>query len=244
MLFDILTIFPDFFVSPLKEGVVGRAIARGIVKVRMVDLRDFTEDRHKTVDDRPYGGGEGMVMKPEPIYRAVERLKCEPPTPKIVILSPRGKILDHAFACELAKMERLLLICGRYEGVDERIHRHIVDIELSIGDYILSGGEPAALVVIDAVTRLMPGVLGCATSASRDSFADGLLEYPQYTRPFEFLGEKVPEILISGDHARIARWRREQSLAITLKRRPDILTVAKLNDEDKIFLKKIGWMER
>jgi tRNA (guanine37-N1)-methyltransferase len=244
MLFDILTIFPDFFISPLREGVIGRAIARDIVSVRTVDLRGFTEDRHRTVDDRPYGGGEGMVMKPEPICRAVERLKCEPPPPTVVILSPRGRVLDHAFACELAGMKRLLLICGRYEGVDERVHRHLVDMELSIGDYVLSGGEPAALVVIDAVTRLIPGVLGCETSASSDSFADGLLEYPQYTRPFEFSGEKVPEILMSGDHARIARWRREQSLAITLKRRPDMLDIARLDDEDRVFLNKMGWIQR
>lgn len=244
MLFDILTIFPVFFSSTLREGVVGRAIARGIVRVRTVDLREFTEDRHRTVDDRPYGGGEGMIMKPEPISMAVERLKCEPPPPSVVMLSPRGRVLDHAFACELATMERLLLICGRYEGVDERVHRHLVDMELSIGDYVLSGGEPAALVVIDAVTRLIPGVLGCETSASSDSFADGLLEYPQYTRPFDFLGEKVPEILKSGDHAKIIRWRREQSLAITLKRRPDMLTVARLDDEDRVFLQKMGWIQR
>lgn len=240
MFFDILTIFPGFFISPLREGVAGRAITRGIVSVRTVDLRYFTEDRHRTVDDRPYGGGDGMVMKPEPICRAIESLKCEHQSSKVLMLSPRGRVLDHAFVCELAAMERLLLICGRYEGVDERV-RHLVDIELSIGDYVLSGGEPAALVVIDAVVRLIPGVLGCETSASSDSFADGLLEYPQYTRPFEFSGKKVPEILISGDHARIARWRREQSLAMTLERRPDMLATAQLDDADRVFLNKKGW---
>ncbi|MGB9712299.1 MAG: tRNA (guanosine(37)-N1)-methyltransferase TrmD [Dissulfurimicrobium sp.] len=244
MLFDILTIFPEFFSSPLREGVLGRAIERGIVKVRIVNLRDFALDRHRTVDDRPYGGGEGMVLKPEPIFRAVKMLRSEPPLPKVLLLSPRGRVLDHAFACELADMERLVFICGRYEGVDERIHRCLADIELSIGDYILSGGEPAALVVIDVLSRLIPGVLGCETSACKDSFSDGLLEYPQYTRPLEYMGIKTPEVLISGDHARIARWRREQSLALTMEKRPDMLAKARLNEEDMVFLNKIGWRGR
>ncbi|MDA8162895.1 MAG: tRNA (guanosine(37)-N1)-methyltransferase TrmD [Desulfobacteraceae bacterium] len=241
MLFDILTIFPGFFDSALQEGVLGRAIINGIVKVRAIDLRDFTADRHHTVDDRPYGGGEGMVMKPEPIYRAIETLKGEPPPPVTVLLSPRGRVLDQTFAAELAGLERLVLICGRYEGIDERIHDHFVDIEISIGDYVLSGGEPAALVVVDAVSRLMPGVLGCEASASSDSFSDGLLKYPQYTRPADFMGHRVPDVLMSGDHARIARWRRERSLAMTFKRRPDFLSVVRLDEKDAEFLNKMGW---
>ncbi len=241
MLFDIITIFPEFFSSPLKEGVVRRAIEARILKVRPVNLRDFTTDRHRTTDDRPYGGGEGMVMKPEPIYRALKMLGSQPPEPYVILLSPRGKLLNQLVASELARKHRLVLICGRYEGVDERIRERFVDLELSIGDYVLCGGEVAALVVIEVVSRLIPGVLGCGASAQRDSFSNGLLEYPQYTRPREFLGMKVPEVLLSGDHQKIARWRRQQALRITLERRPDLLRHASLDPEDIEYLKSLGW---
>ncbi len=243
MLFDIVTIFPNFFDSPLKDGVVRRAIEADILKVRTINLRDFTTDRHRTVDDRPFGGGEGMVMKPEPIYRALKVLKEEPPEARIILLSPRGKLLDQALAGELARFERLILICGRYEGVDERIREHCVDLELSVGDYVLSGGEIAALVLIEAVGRLIPGVLGCESSAEKDSFSDGLLEFPQYTRPRIFKGWEVPEVLMSGDHARIARWRREQSLGLTYEQRPELLNRAGLDENDIKYLRSLGWEE-
>lgn len=243
MLFDIVTIFPNFFDSPLKDGVVRRAIEADILKVRTINLRDFTTDRHRTVDDRPFGGGEGMVMKPEPIYRALKALKEEPPEARVILLSPRGKLLDQALAGELARFERLILICGRYEGVDERIREHCVDLELSVGDYVLSGGEIAALVLIEAVGRLIPGVLGCESSAEKDSFSDGLLEFPQYTRPRIFKGWEVPEVLMSGDHARIARWRREQSLGLTYEQRPELLNRAGLDENDIKYLRSLGWEE-
>ncbi len=241
MLFDILTIFPDFFSSPLGEGVISRALDAGIIQVNPVDLRDYTTDRHRTTDDRPYGGGEGMVMKPEPVYRALTALKSQKPRPKIIMLSPRGTVLNQVLVRELAELPRLTLICGRYEGFDERIREGFVDLEVSIGDYILAGGEAAALVVIEAVARLVPGVLGCGASAQKDSFSDGLLEYPQYTRPREFMGMDVPEVLLSGDHRKIARWRREQSLKITWQRRPDLLENACLDQEDLDYLKALGY---
>jgi tRNA (guanine37-N1)-methyltransferase len=243
MLFDIVTIFPHFFDSPLKDGVVRRAIEAAILKVRTFNLRDFTTDRHRTTDDRPFGGGEGMVMKPEPIYKALKVLKEEPPEARVILLSPRGKLLDQAMAVELAQLGRLILICGRYEGVDERIREHCVDLELSVGDYVLSGGEIAALVVIEAVSRLIPGVLGCESSAEKDSFSDGLLEFPQYTRPRIFKDWEIPEILMSGDHARIAKWRREQSLGFTYEQRPELLNRAKLDEKDIKYLRSLGWEE-
>lgn len=241
MLFDIITIFPHFFDSSLKDGVVRRAIEADILKVRTVNLRDFTTDRHRTTDDRPFGGGEGMVMKPEPIYKALDVLKKEPPEARVILLSPRGKLLDQALAGELAQLQRLILVCGRYEGVDERIREHCVDIELSVGDYILSGGEIAALVVIEAVSRLIPGVLGCESSAEKDSFSDGLLEFPQYTRPRVFNDWEVPEVLLSGDHAKIAKWRRKQSLGLTYEQRPELLHKARLDEKDIKYLRSLGW---
>jgi tRNA (guanine37-N1)-methyltransferase len=244
MLFDIVTIFPHFFDSPLKDGVMRRAIETAILKVRTVNLRDFTTDRHRTTDDRPFGGGEGMVMKPEPIYKVLKVLKEEPPEARVILLSPRGKLLDQALAGELAQLGRLILICGRYEGVDERIREHCVDLELSVGDYVLSGGEIAALVVIEAVSRLIPGVLGCESSAKKDSFSDGLLEFPQYTRPRVFKGWEVPEVLMSGDHTRIAKWRREQSLGLTYEQRPELLNRAKLDEKDIKYLRSLGWKEK
>lgn len=243
MLFDIVTIFPHFFDSSLKDGVVRRAIEADILKVRTVNLRDFTTDRHRTTDDRPFGGGEGMVMKPEPIYKALDVLKKEPPEARVILLSPKGKLLDQALVGELAQLQRLILICGRYEGVDERIREHCVDIELSVGDYILSGGEIAALVVIEAVSRLIPGVLGCGSSAEKDSFSDGLLEFPQYTRPRVFNDLEVPEVLLSGDHAKIAKWRREQSLGLTYEQRPELLHKARLDEKDIEYLRSLGWEE-
>ncbi len=240
MLFDIITIFPAFFESYMKEGIVRRALENGLLQIRPIDLREFTTDRHRTTDDRPFGGGEGMVMKPEPIFRALESLKKEGPA-HVVLLSPRGKVFTQQIAQDLAGKERLIIICGRYEGIDERISEWCVDLELSIGDYVLSGGEVAALVVIDAVSRLIPGVLGCADSAQADSFSNGLLEYPQYTRPRDFKGWKVPEVLLSGDHKAISRWRREQSLRITLERRPELLLQAPLSPDDISYLRSLGW---
>ncbi len=236
MTFDIITIFPEYFSSPLKEGVVGKAIAKGIISVRPINLRDFTKDRHKTTDDRPYGGGAGMVMTPEPLARAISHLKARDKVDRVILLSPRGKVFSHDMARQLSQLNHVILICGRYEGIDERIVEKMVDQELSIGDYVLSGGEPAALVVVDSVSRLVPGVLGCGESASSDSFADGLLEYPHYTRPRDFMGLSVPEVLLSGDHKRIAEWRRQQSLRLTLERRPDLLAKAELDDGDRRYL--------
>ena len=243
MLFDIVTIFPHFFDSSLKDGVVRRAIEADILKVRTVNLRDFTTDRHRSTDDRPFGGGEGMVMKAEPIYKALDVLKKEPPEARVILLSPRGKLFDQALAGELAQLQRLILICGRYEGVDERIREHCVDIELSVGDYVLSGGEIAALVVIDAVSRLIPGVLGCESSAENDSFSDGLLEFSQYTRPRVFNDWEVPEVLLSGNHAKIAKWRRKQSLGLTYEQRPELLNSARLDEKDIKYLRSLGWEE-
>ncbi|MEZ0328163.1 MAG: tRNA (guanosine(37)-N1)-methyltransferase TrmD [Dissulfuribacterales bacterium] len=240
MLFDILTIFPGFFSSPLQDGLLFKAIQKGLIQVRPINLRDFTHDRHNTVDDRPYGGGEGMVMKPEPIYEALEALRSEPLAPYVVLLSPRGRLFDQQMANEWAVLNRLLLVCGRYEGIDERV-TGFVNAEVSIGDYVLFGGEAAALVILEAVARLIPGVLGCETSSQRDSFSDGLLESPCYTRPPDFLGQRVPEVLLSGDHARISRWRREQSLLVTLQRRPDLLKRIELSETDREFLEKLGW---
>ena len=243
MLFNIITIFPHFFDSSLKDGVMGRAIEADILKIRTINLRDFTTDRHRTTDDRPFGGGEGMVMKPEPIYKALDVLKKEPPEARIILLSPRGRLFDQALAGELAQLQRIILICGRYEGVDERIREHCADIELSVGDYVLSGGEIAALVVIEAVSRLIPGVLGCESSAEKDSFSDGLLEFPQYTRPRVFNDWEVPEVLLSGDHAKIAKWRREQSLGLTYEQRPGLLYKARLDEKDIKYLRSLGWEE-
>ncbi len=241
MRFDVITIFPEYFGSPLETAVLKKAREKGLIEIRLVNLRDFAFDKHKMVDDRPFGGGEGMVFKPEPLYRAIEALRQEGPTPWIVYLSPQGRVLTQEIVKELYEKGRLVLICGRYEGIDERIREHCIDDEISIGDYVVFGGEVAALVIIEAVSRLVPGVVGCRDSVERESFSDGLLKYPQYTRPRDFRGWKVPEILLSGDHAQIAKWRRQKSLEITLKRRPDLLKKAKLTEEDRKFLQKLGW---
>src|SRR6266849_3433600 len=227
------------FGSPLAAGVLGRARARGLVELSLHQLRDYAGGRHLQVDDTPYGGGHGMVMKPEPLVTAIEHIAAAD-APRRILLSPQGIAFNHARARVLADERALLLICARYEGLDERVKVH-VDEELSIGDYVLSGGELAALVVLDAVARLLPGVLGNAASPADDSFATGLLEHPQYTRPEQFRGVRVPDVLLSGEHAAIARWRREQSLRLTLARRPDLLARAPLDAADRVFLRKRGW---
>ena len=227
--FDIITIFPDFFREVFDYGIIRRARAAGLVLIEAHDLRAFTSDKHHIVDDRPFGGGDGMVLKPEPIFAAVEKLtgaserESYDAKSRVVLLSPQGRVLTQAVATELAQAEHVVLICGRYEGVDERVAESLVTDEISIGDYVLSGGEPAAIVLVDAVVRLIPGALGNETSTVNESFAEGLLDYPHYTRPPEFRGMRVPEILLSGHHAQIERWRREQALKKTMRNRPDLL---------------------
>ncbi len=241
MQFDVFTLLPEVFQPYLDTSILQRARERGLIEVRLHNIRDHTHDRHRTTDDIPYGGGGGMVMKPEPLVEAVETvLGLQPgvlPDYPVILLTPQGRVFNQSIAAELAQRSRLALICGRYEGVDERV-RHLVSDEISIGDYVLTGGELPALLVIDAVSRLLPGVLGDPDGALDDSHASGLLEYPHYTRPPEFRGEPVPDVLLSGDHARIARWRREQSLLRTLERRPDLLEKADLSAADRKFLEE------
>jgi len=220
----------------LESSILQRACAKGLVQIHLHNIRDWTSDRHHTTDDTPYGGGGGMVMKPEPIFAAVESVLGAPPACPVFLLTPQGRVFNQRLAQELAQLPHLALISGRYEGVDERVRQHLISAEISIGDYVLTGGELPALILIDAISRLLPGVLGDPQGASKDSHAKGLLEYPHYTRPAEFRGWQVPEILVSGDHARVARWRREQSLLRTLKRRPDLLETAELDEQDRIFL--------
>jgi tRNA (guanine37-N1)-methyltransferase len=225
MQFHILTIFPDFFESPFRHGVVANAAEAGLIEIRIHDLRNWTHDRHRTVDDRPFGGGEGMLLKPAPIFEAVESIWPErSPGQRLVLLSAQGKRLDQAAARRLTGFRELFLICGRYEGVDERVAEHLADEELSIGDFVLSGGELAAALVIDSVARLLPGVLGNQDSTLRESFGDeGLLDCPQYTRPADFRGWKAPEVLLSGNHEEIRRWRRQVAREKTARNRPDLL---------------------
>ncbi len=239
MRFDIVTIFPSFFAGPLDHGIVRRAREAGIVDIAVHDLRNWTEDKHHVVDDRPFGGGAGMVMKPEPLVAAAETLRGAPETGRtlVVLTTPQGKLFDQSEARRLATAEHVVILCGRYEGVDERVVDAVVDEEISIGDLVLSGGELAACVVIDAVTRLLPGSLGCDRSAAEDSFEGDLLDCPHYTRPAEFRGMSVPDVLVSGNHAEIARWRRHQMLERTLRRRPDLLERAELDEEDQEFLR-------
>jgi len=239
MRFDVLTLFPELFSSFLKETILGRAVKAGLVDIRLVNIRSFAQGRHLVTDDRPFGGGEGMVMKPGPISRALELIDRTKDRSLVLLLTPQGRTFDQPLAWDLSRMEQIILICGRYEGVDERIRSNCVDMDLSIGDYVLSGGEMAAMVVIDAVSRLVPGVLGGEKSTQEDSFEDGLLEYPQYTRPRVFKNQEVPEILLSGDHEKIRVWRRTESLKRTLERRPDLLKKAKLTEEDKRILAKL-----
>jgi tRNA (guanine37-N1)-methyltransferase len=270
--FDIFTLFPGMFAGPLDESILARARERGLLSINLHNIRDYTTDRHHICDDTPYGGGGGMVMKPEPIVRAVETVLLRPPgwqlppedayinlppweadspaalpanTP-VILLSPQGRTFTQSVAHELSRYARLALICGRYEGVDERVRRQVVGDEISLGDYVISGGELAALVVVDAVTRLLPGALGYALGAHQDSHSpglDGLLEGPQYTRPPVFRGETIPPMLLSGHHAQIGRWRREQALLTTLQRRPDLLAAIPLTKFDRRFLAQHGWQE-
>jgi tRNA (guanine37-N1)-methyltransferase len=234
MQFDVFTLIPEAVQAYLASSILGRAQARGQIRIRLHNLRDYTHDRHRTTDDVPYGGGGGMVMKPEPVFEAVEAvLGDDLGVVPVILLTPQGRVFDQALAAGLAAYPRLALLCGRYEGVDERVRRHLASLEISIGDYVLTGGEIPALAIIDAVARLLPGVLGDAGAAADDSHAAGLLEYPHYTRPAEFRGWPVPEVLTSGDHARIAAWRREQSLRRTLERRPDLLRRAELTAADR-----------
>jgi len=225
MKFDIVTIFPKMVEGPLAEGIVARAIARGLLDVRVHDLRDFTTDRHRVVDDVPFGGGPGMVLKPEPLFTAVDRIREERGEPSGVILtSPDGEPLTHAVAERLSALDHVVILCGRYEGVDERVRVHLATEAISIGDYVLSGGELPALVIVDAVARLIPGVVGDAASVRGDTFqGEGLLDFPQYTRPAEFRGHRVPDVLLSGHHAEIEKWRRQQALERTRRHRPDLL---------------------
>ncbi len=230
--FTIVTLFPAMFESPLNHSILKKAQGKGLISIVLVNPRDYTTDRHRITDDYPYGGGQGMVMKPEPLVAAIEDVKIRMPRAKVILLSPQGRVFNQASAAELANEEELVLICGRYEGVDERV-KDFIDDEISIGDYTISGGEPAAIVVIDAVSRLVPGVLGNAKSAGDESFSNGLLEYPQYTRPEEFRGAKVPEALLSGDHEMIRQWRRQMSVQQTQKRRPDLVGRVDLSPEEK-----------
>lgn len=241
MRFDVFTLLPDVMTAYLQSSILGKAQETGLIEIVLHNIRDFAIDRHRTTDDEPYGGGGGMVLKPEPVFAAVEKLLGESTegTP-IILLTPQGRVFNQEIARELAEHDRLTLICGRYEGVDERVRSHLATDEISIGDYVLTGGELPALVVIDGVARLRPGVLGDDDAAAKDSHARGLLEHPHYTRPASFRGWKVPDVLVSGDHARVAQWRREQSLIRTLNRRPDLLDKAELDEADRILLDNLS----
>ncbi len=238
MRIDILTLFPAMFLGPLQESILKRAQEQGLLQIYVHQLRDYAFDRQQMTDDLPYGGGAGMVMKPEPIFRAVKALLPEPDTP-VILLSPQGRRLTQPRAQELAQQQRVLFICGRYEGVDERVREHLATEELSIGDYVLTGGELAAMVTIDALARWIPGVLGTGESAEQDTFASGILEGPAYTRPVEYRGLEVPSVLLSGNHAAIARWKREQALRRTWQRRPELLEKAVLSAEDREYLEHL-----
>lgn len=241
MRIEIITTIPQMIDAVTGESILGRARQRGLIEINAVNLRDYTHDKHRTTDDAPFGGGPGMVMKPEPVFEAVESLMARAPgsKPRIILMTPQGRRFDQKMAAELARESHVIMICGRYEGVDERIREHLATDEVSIGDYVLTGGELAALVIADAVSRLIPGVLGDETSPETDSFSSGLLEYPQYTRPVDFRGMSVPEVLVSGNHAKIAQWRREKSLERTFARRPDLLDSAPLTKEDKDFIRML-----
>ena len=239
MRFDLVTIFPGLCAGPLGEGIVRRAIDRGLVAVHVHDLRDHTTDRHRSVDDVSYGGGPGMVFKPEPIFRAVDAIRHDGPIDAVVLTSPQGRRFTQREAARLAGLRRVVLLCGRYEGVDDRVRSALATEELSIGDYVLSGGELAALVIVDAVVRLLPGAVGDEASVDVDSFSRGLLDFPHFTRPAEFNGLRVPDVLLSGNHADIRRWRKRESLARTLALRPDLLPSAELDDEEREILRAL-----
>ena len=239
MKFDIVTIFPRMVQAGLAEGVVSRGIAQGLIDVGVHDLREFTTDRHRSVDDMPYGGGPGMVMKVEPLVKAVESVREARGAGRVVLMSPQGRRFTQAEAVRFGHDGHVVLLCGRYEGVDDRVTTLLDADEISIGDFVLSGGELAALAVVDAVSRLVPGVVGDAASVQQESFADGLLDYPHYTRPAEFRGQKVPDVLVSGHHAEVRRWRKKAALARTLERRPDLLETAELDDESLKLLEEV-----
>jgi tRNA (guanine37-N1)-methyltransferase len=248
MQFEVFTLLPEVFPSYLDTSILKRARDRGLIRVNVHNIRDYTHDKHHTTDDTPYGGGGGMVMKPEPVFEAIETvlgIAAPPSTPEpasnipIILLTPQGRVFNQSIAKELSQHKKIALLCGRYEGIDERIRENLVTDEISIGDYVLTGGEIPALIVIDAISRLLPDVLGDPTGAEDDSHAMGLLEYPHYTRPPEFRGSKVPDVLTSGDHAKIDKWRREQALERTFRKRPDMLEKAELTKEDLKFLDKL-----
>jgi tRNA (guanine37-N1)-methyltransferase len=243
MQFEVFTLLPEVFPPYLESSILQRARQRGLIDVRIHNIRDYTHDRHHTTDDTPYGGGGGMVMKPEPVFEAVESVlgisSGQASSIPVILLTPQGRVFTQRVAEELARNKRIALLCGRYEGVDERIREHLVTDEVSVGDYVLTGGELPALLIIDAVSRLIPGVLGDPTGAEDDSHSMGLLEYPHYTKPSEFRGWKVPEVLLSGDHGRIEKWRREQALVRTFKKRPDMIEKAELSEEDQKIVKRL-----
>jgi len=239
MRFDVFTLLPEVFGPYLQASILEKAAQRGLIEVQLHNIRDYTHDKHHVTDDMPYGGGGGMVMKVEPLFEAVESVLGAPPACPVILLTPQGRVFDQTIAQELSVHKRIALVCGRYEGVDERVREGLTTDQISIGDYVLTGGELPAMILIDAVSRLLPGVLGDPDGAVDDSHASGLLEYPHYTRPPEFRGQTVPEVLLSGDHGKIARWRREQSLMRTLRWRPDLLANAPLDEADKKFLKRL-----
>ncbi len=240
MQFEIFTLLPEVFPPYLDTSILKRARERGLINVRLHNIRDYAHDRHHTTDDTPYGGGGGMVMKPEPLFEAVESILGPRPACPVILLTPQGRVFNQTVARELSAHEQIALICGRYEGVDERIRERLVTDQISVGDYVLTGGELPAMLVIDAVARFLPDVLGDPDGAADDSHATGLLEYPHYTRPPEFRGWNVPDVLLSGDHAKIEKWRREQSLLRTFQQRPDLLEKADLSEADKKFLEKLA----
>ena len=241
MRFDIFSLFPEVFPPYLNTSILKRAQEAGLLQVTTHDIRDWATDKHHTADDTPYGGGGGMVMKPEPVFAAVEAVLGSPPECPLILMSPQGRPFTQKIAFELAEQDHLALLCGRYESVDERIREHLVTDSISIGDYVLTGGELPALVLIDALTRLLPGALGDPEAPTNDSHATGLLEYPHYTRPPEFRGWGIPDVLLSGNHAKIDLWRRQESLRRTLIHRPDLLSHAELSEKDLAFLKELGY---
>jgi tRNA (guanine37-N1)-methyltransferase len=240
MQFDILTLFPGLFSGVFGESIVKRALDAGLVAINLHNIRDYATGRHRVTDDTPYGGGGGMIMKPEPIFAAVEHVLGEhKENVPIILLTPRGRTFSQRLARQLSSFDRLLLICGRYEGIDERVHQYLATDEISIGDYVLAGGEVPAMVIVESVTRLIPGVLGDPSASFEDSHAEGLLEYAQYTRPPVFRGHGVPDVLLSGHHAEIVRWRRQQALRCTRERRPELLRQARLTEEDRVYLQQL-----
>ncbi|MGH2581730.1 MAG: tRNA (guanosine(37)-N1)-methyltransferase TrmD [Anaerolineales bacterium] len=244
MRFDVFTLFPGLFPAYLETSILGRARQAGLLEVQVHNIRDHATDKHQVTDDQPYGGGGGMVMKPEPIFAALESVLGTQPTVPVILLTPQGRVFNQSVARDLGAHELIALICGRYEGVDERVREHLATDEISIGDFVLTGGELPALILIDAVARLLPGALGDPEGAVTDSHASGLLEHPHYTRPQNFRGWEVPEILLSGDHAKIAAWRRQQSLLRTAKQRPDLLRQMELSKADQKLLEEAQWDER